>query len=121
MHATGRAGVTLYELARPSPVTGVRPPGRCVPLLPGSSSGKATSACPSPPVLSSAESTPTVAPITLPCSTSKGRLLGDREFPADRGGYRQLLHWLGRHGQVGVVGVEGTGSYGAGLTRYLLD
>jgi len=51
----------------------------------------------------------------------QGRLLGDREFPAHRGGYRQLLGWLGRHGQVGVVGVEGTGSYGAGLTHYLLD
>ena len=41
----------------------------------------------------------------------QGRLLGDREFLADRDGYRQLLGWLGRHGQVGVVGVEGTGSY----------
>jgi Transposase len=51
----------------------------------------------------------------------QGRLLGDREFPAHRGGYRQLLGWLGRHGQVGVVGVEGTSSYGAGLTHYLLD
>jgi transposase len=52
---------------------------------------------------------------------TQGRLLGDREFPAHRGGYRQLLGWLGRHGQVGVVGVEGTSSYGAGLTHYLLD
>jgi transposase len=51
----------------------------------------------------------------------QGRLLGDREFPADRDGYRQLLGWLGRHGQVGVVGVEGTGSYGAGLAGYLGD
>jgi transposase len=52
---------------------------------------------------------------------AQGRLLGDREFPADRDGYRQLLGWLGRRGQVGVVGVEGTGSYGAGLAGYLLD
>jgi transposase len=52
---------------------------------------------------------------------TQGRLLGDREFPADRDGYRQLLCWLGRHGQVGGVGVEGTGSYGAGLARYLGD
>jgi transposase len=52
---------------------------------------------------------------------TQGRLLGDREFPADHSGYRQLLSWLGRHGQVEVVGVEGTGSYGAGLTHYLLD
>ena len=51
----------------------------------------------------------------------QGRLLGDREFAADSGGYRQLLGWLSRHGQVDSVGVEGTGSYGAGLTRFLLD
>ena len=52
---------------------------------------------------------------------AQGRLPGNQEFRADRGGYRQLLSWLGHHGQVGVVGVEGTGSYGAGLARYLLD
>jgi len=51
----------------------------------------------------------------------QGRLLGDHQFPADRAGYRQLLAWLRRHGQLHVVGVEGTGSYGAGLTRVLLD
>ena len=51
----------------------------------------------------------------------QGRLLGDREFPADSGGYRQLLGWLRRHGNLDMVGVEGTGSYGAGLTRFLLD
>ena len=32
-----------------------------------------------------------------------------------------MLSWLGHHGQVGVVCVEGTGSYGAGLACYLLD
>jgi transposase len=51
----------------------------------------------------------------------QGRLLGDREFAATSGGYRQLLSWLGEHGQLDAVGVEGTGSYGAGLTRLLLD
>jgi transposase len=51
----------------------------------------------------------------------QGRLLGDREFPATSSGYRQLLGWLRRHGQLRAVGVEGTGSYGAGLTRVLLD
>jgi len=51
----------------------------------------------------------------------QGRLLGDQEFAANPHGYRQLLGWLGRHGCLDAVGVEGTGSYGAGLTRYLLD
>ena len=50
-----------------------------------------------------------------------GRLLADAEFGAHTDGYRQLLWWLGRHGRLCSVGVEGTGTYGAGLTRFLLD
>jgi transposase len=48
-----------------------------------------------------------------------GRLLGDREFPATAAGYARLLAWLQSLGQVAAVGVEGTGSYGAGLFRHL--
>jgi transposase len=48
-----------------------------------------------------------------------GRLLADREFPTTVAGYRALLTWVGSFGAVGVVGVEGTGTYGAGLARYL--
>ena len=48
-----------------------------------------------------------------------GQVLGDCEFPATRDGYVQLLAWLRRLGQVEKVGVEGTGSYGAGLAREL--
>jgi transposase len=48
-----------------------------------------------------------------------GRRLGSRQFPATPAGYRQLLAWLRRQGTLRVVGVEGTGSYGAGLARYL--
>ena len=48
-----------------------------------------------------------------------GRVLGDKEFPATAAGYRALLAWLRAHGTVVKVGVEGTGTYGAGLARYL--
>jgi transposase len=48
-----------------------------------------------------------------------GRKLGDREFPATSAGYRQLLDWVGSHGPIRAVGVEGTGSYGAGLAKVL--
>src|SRR5438034_11100754 len=48
-----------------------------------------------------------------------GGLLGVREFPATAAGYARLLDWLGGFGAVALVGVEGTGSYGAGLTRHL--
>lgn len=48
-----------------------------------------------------------------------GRPLGDREFPASPVGYRALLAWLRGQGELGRVGVEGTGAYGAALTRHL--
>jgi transposase len=48
-----------------------------------------------------------------------GGLLGVESFETTPSGYRQLLSWLRRFGEVEVVGVEGTGSYGAGLTRHL--
>ena len=50
---------------------------------------------------------------------SVGGLLGVREFPATAAGYARLLGWLGGFGTVALVGVEGTGSYGAGLVRHL--
>jgi transposase len=48
-----------------------------------------------------------------------GGLLGTARFPATAGGYRELLTWLRGFGEVGRVGVEGTGSYGAALARHL--
>jgi transposase len=48
-----------------------------------------------------------------------GGLLGVREFPAAAAGYARLLSWLAGFGTVCLVGIEGTGSYGAGLARYI--
>lgn len=48
-----------------------------------------------------------------------GRPVADREFRADGRGYAQIIAFLREHGEVDRVGVEGTGSYGAGLTRAL--
>jgi transposase len=50
---------------------------------------------------------------------SVGRHLSDREFPATPVGYRRLVAWLMAAGDVQRVGVEGTGTYGAALTRLL--
>jgi transposase len=50
---------------------------------------------------------------------SVGGLLGTQEFPATAAGYAGLLGWLERFGDIALAGVEGTGSYGAGLARYL--
>src|SRR5579872_4307976 len=48
-----------------------------------------------------------------------GGLLGVEEFPATAAGYARLLGWLGGFGTVCLVGIEGTGSYGAGLARHI--
>ena len=48
-----------------------------------------------------------------------GGLLGVESFLADRAGYEELLGWLVSFGEVERVGVEGTGSWGVGLSRFL--
>ena len=48
-----------------------------------------------------------------------GGVLGTASFPTSVVGYRRLLTWLRSFGPLGRVGVEGTGSYGASLARYL--
>ncbi len=48
-----------------------------------------------------------------------GGLLGVEEFPATAAGYCGLLGWLGGFGTVCLAGIEGTGSYGAGLARHI--
>lgn len=48
-----------------------------------------------------------------------GRRLADAEFVTTIAGYQALLDWLLAHGRPARIGIEGTGSYGAGLTRVL--
>jgi transposase len=47
------------------------------------------------------------------------RVLGSQCFPTIRHGYKQMLAWMRSFGQLRRVGVEATGTYGAGLLRYL--
>ena len=48
-----------------------------------------------------------------------GRDLGHLEVPTTARGYAALLAWARSHGEVVAFGVEGTSSYGIGLSRYL--
>lgn len=50
-----------------------------------------------------------------------GKHLGDAQFPTTRAGYVALGAFLAAFGTVIRVGVEGTGSYGAGLSRHLRE
>lgn len=51
--------------------------------------------------------------------TALGEAVEDRRFEATPAGYGQLIDWATSRGEVLRVGVEGTGSYGAGLTARL--
>ena len=48
---------------------------------------------------------------------SWGIRLRDEAFVADSGGYQALITWAETHGRIEAFGIEGTGSYGAGLAR----
>ena len=48
-----------------------------------------------------------------------GRRLGESSVPMTAKGYERLLRWAEGFGLVRCAGIEGTSSYGAGLTRHL--
>ena len=50
-----------------------------------------------------------------------GGVLGIESFPADQAGYESLLGWMVGFGPIIRIGVEGTGSWGVGLARFLAD
>ena len=54
---------------------------------------------------------------TVSTVTATGRHPATETFPTTRAGYTHLTEFLNKHG-VGTVGVEGTNSFGAGLTRH---
>lgn len=45
-----------------------------------------------------------------------GQLVADLEFPTTVAGYRRSVAWLIEHGPLAAVGIEGTSSYGVGIT-----
>lgn len=45
-----------------------------------------------------------------------GHHVADREFPTTQAGYRHAVGWLIEHGPLDAVGIEGTSSYGVGIT-----
>jgi transposase len=47
------------------------------------------------------------------------RVLGTRSFATTRQGYRQMLAWMRSFGELRRIGIESTGSYGAGLLRFM--
>jgi transposase len=56
---------------------------------------------------------------TAAAADAAGRILGSAQFPATTAGYAALLAWLRTFGTLILVGIEGTGVYGAGLARHL--
>ena len=52
-------------------------------------------------------------------NAATGAGLGDMQVPATPAGYDQLHDFVRSHGRIRMIGIEGTGSYGAGLARAL--
>ena len=50
-----------------------------------------------------------------------GRRLGTVSINTTPDGYASLEHWAEKFGEIAVFGIEGTGSWGAGLVRHLRD
>ena len=57
--------------------------------------------------------------IYLAVITDAGKPVADAEFPTSPTGYDGALRWAQSFGSIQITGVEGTSSYGAGLTRVL--
>ncbi len=51
----------------------------------------------------------------------RGKILDTASFEVNAKGYGALQRWLEDFGTLVRVGVEGTGSYGAGLARHLQE
>ena len=51
---------------------------------------------------------------------AQGARLGEKSIPTTRQGYNDLQTWASGFGPIKAFGIEGTGSYGAGLSRDLL-
>ncbi len=49
----------------------------------------------------------------------QGVRLGERHVSATTNGYDELERWSDSLGDIGAFGIEGTGSYGAGVVRFL--
>ena len=52
-------------------------------------------------------------------ATATGAVIEQMTVPADPAGYQQLLRQADQHHRRRVWAIEGTGGYGAGLTRFL--
>jgi transposase len=50
---------------------------------------------------------------------SVGGILATLTIATDTAGFTQLLDWAGELGKIIAFGIEGTGSYGAGLTSFI--
>ena len=51
----------------------------------------------------------------------RGVRLGEKHVPVSTCGYEELEAWSRGLGAIRTFGIEGTGSYGAGLARFLID
>jgi len=90
-------------------------PGRCRPPRIGRAATIMTSICARVGGVDSHKDTIHVAVIT-----EIGQHVADQEFSTTSAGYRRAVAWLIGHGPLTKVGVEGTSSYGRGISTELI-
>ena len=100
--------------ARSGPVR--RPGGACYPLACKQQKGAAMS------IVGVTGGVDTHADVHVAAAVDhNGGWLGVESFPANLAGYESLVGWLAGFGPISRIGVEGTGSWGVGLARFLGD
>src|SRR5215204_3037659 len=98
----------------------VRPPGRWVPSIPYDTREAAMTTMPQPAPTQVTVGVDTHADIHVAVAKDGfGRRLDAISVPTTPAGYAELVGWARRLGQIEGWGIEGIGSFGAGLTRFL--
>ena len=69
--------------------------------------------------MSSAAWTPIRICMSRPSSMNRTVFWERQCFATTRQGYRQMLAWMRSFGELQRIGIESTGSYGAGLLRFV--
>ena len=97
----------------------VQPPGECDQATPPNREDQTMTTSTDPTIYVTAGADTHRDTHMIAALDQRGSQLGVREFATDPTGHDDILNWLESFGTIDRIGVEGTGTYGAGLCRFL--
>ena len=97
----------------------VQPPGECDQATPPNREDQTMTTSTDPTIYVTAGADTHRDTHMIAALDQRGAQLGVREFATDPTGHDDILNWLESFGAIDRIGVEGTGTYGAGLCRFL--